>query len=179
MRDSFRDQLSIWRVRDRVDAIALVEHLRSPHSGLVGQLVRFGLAGGVVTLVYISVTTGLSQLAGLAFELALAIGFVCALSLHFTLQRIFVWIPRERFALPVKHQVGRYLTMAGCQYGVTALSTATLPNALHAPTELVYLGTMVVVTIVGFLLMRFIIFHDADPEELEHHTLANVVPRAR
>lgn len=127
-----------------------------------------------MTLLYLTVTTVLSQVVGLPFELALIIGFLCALLLHFTLQRLFVWVHSDGFALQVSHQVRRYLLMAGTQYGVTALSTAVLPHALGIATELVYLGTMVVVTSTGFLVMRFIIFHGngpapsspADPSEL-------------
>ena len=148
-----------WRGRDRVDARALIRHLRSPRSGLVGQLVRFGLAGGLATFLYVTVTTVLSQLVGLPFEMALAIGFVSALLLHFTLQRRFVWIHSDGFALRFPHQVRRYLLMAGTQYAFTALSTAVLPGLLDISTEIVYLATMAIVTTMGFLVMRFIIFH--------------------
>jgi putative flippase GtrA len=152
-----------WRVRDLSDARALIRHVRSPHSGFLGQLVRFGLAGGLVTLLYLTVTTVLSQVVGLPFEVALIIGFISALLLHFTLQRLFVWVPSDGFALGMSHQVRRYLLMAGSQYGITALSTAVLPSALGVSTELVYLGTMVVVTSTGFVVMRFIIFHGNGP----------------
>jgi putative flippase GtrA len=138
----------------------MMRYLRSPQSGLRGQIVRFGLAGGLVTLLYLTVTTTLSQLLGFPFEIALTIGFVCALLLHFTLQRLFVWSHSDGFALPMRHQVRRYLVMAGTQYGCTAASTAVLPGAIGAPTELVYLATMAVVTTMGFLVMRFIIFHE-------------------
>ncbi len=144
---------------------ARIAHLRSPESGLLGQLVRFGLAGGSVAVLYLTVTTVLSQVLGLAFQLALAIGFASGLLLHFTLQRIFVWTHHEEleeFALGFGHQVRRYLTMAAAQYGVTAASTAVLPGILGLAEEVVYLMTMVVVTTSGFLLMRFVIFH-AEP----------------
>jgi hypothetical protein len=49
--------------------------------------------------------------------------------------------------------------MAASQYGVTAVSTAVLPSVLGLSEEVVYLMTMVFVTTVGFLLMRFVIFH--------------------
>jgi putative flippase GtrA len=140
-------------LRDRIS------HLLSPHSGLLGQMVRFGVAGGSVALLYLTITTVLSQLLGVAFQLALAIGFVSGLLLHFTLQRLFVWMHDAEFALGLRHQVGRYLAMAGAQYGTTAASTAVLPGALGISTELVYLATMVVVTVTGFLVMRLIIFH--------------------
>jgi putative flippase GtrA len=141
----------------------LAEHLRSPKSGLTGQLVRFALTGGLVTVLYLTVTTVLSQLVGLPFQVALAIGFVSALLLHFTLQRLFVWVHDDGFALPLRHQVGRYLLMAGAQYGGTAASTAVLPGVLGVATELVYLATMAVATTAGFLVMRFIIFHGTAP----------------
>jgi putative flippase GtrA len=138
---------------------ARITHLRSPRSGLLGQMVRFGLAGGSVAVLYLTVTTVLSQVLGVAFQLALAIGFTSGLLLHFTLQRVFVWTHHEEFALGLSHQVRRYLTMAAAQYAATAASTAVLPGALGASNEVVYLVTMVVVTTVGFLLMRFVIFH--------------------
>jgi putative flippase GtrA len=116
-----------------------------------------------VTLVYLSITTLLYQVVGLPFELALAIGFVCALLLHFTLQRLFVWIHEDGFTLPLRRQVRRYLVMAGTQYALTALSTAVLPQALGISTEVVYLATMAVVTTAGFLIMRFVIFHGNPP----------------
>jgi putative flippase GtrA len=122
-------------------------------------MVRFGLAGGSVALVYLTVTTVLSQVLGMAFQLALAIGFSSGLLLHFTLQRVFVWTHHEEFALGLSHQVRRYLTMAAAQYGATAASTAVLPGALGMSNEAVYLVTMALVTTVGFLLMRFVIFH--------------------
>lgn len=125
----------------------------------MGQLFRFGLTGGLVTLLYLTVTTVLAQVVGLAFEVALAIGFVSAILLHFSLQRLFVWIHEDGFELAFRHQVGRYLLMAGTQYGCTAASTAILPNALGVGTEIVYLATMVIATTTGFLVMRFIIFH--------------------
>ncbi len=122
-----------------------------------------------MTVVYLTITTVLSQLVGLPFEVALAIGFVCALGLHFTLQRLFVWVHDDGFALPFQNQVRRYLLMAGTQYGLTAAATAVLPSVLGVSTEIVYLVTSAIVTVTGFLIMRFIIFHGhvsaADPTD--------------
>jgi putative flippase GtrA len=137
----------------------VIRHLLSPRSGLPGQLVRFGMVGGLVTLFYLTVTTVLYQVLGLPFQAALAIGFTVSLLLHFTLQRLFVWMHYEGFALPFRDQVGRYVSMAGAQYGTTVVSTAVLPRVLGISTEIVYLATMAVVTTAGFVLMRFVIFH--------------------
>jgi putative flippase GtrA len=154
---------------------ALVRYLRSPHSGLLGQLVRFGVAGGFVTLVYLTVTTVLSKVVGLPFEIALVIGFVTALCVHFNLQRLFVWVNEQGFALATGHQIRRYLLMAGAQYGCTAISTAVLPSVLGVDVEIVYLGTMAVVTTTGFLVMRLVIFHEA-AADAEHYALAERAP---
>ncbi len=141
----------------------LVRTLRSPESGVVGQGVRFALSGGTVALVYLATTTLLAEVVGLPFQVALAIGFCVGLVVHFTLQRVFVWTHHEEFALPLAHQVGRYLVVAAVQYGVTAASTALLPSALGVPTETVYLVTVVVVLSTNFLVFRSGIFHARPP----------------
>jgi putative flippase GtrA len=143
--------------RDR--ALSALRELRSPDSGIVGQGVRFALAGGTVALTYIGTTTILSAVIGLPFQAALAIGYCVGLAVHFTLQRLFVWTHREGFALAMHHQLGRYLIAAACQYGVTAASTSLLPGALGLPTELVYLATVAVVIGTNFLVFRNGIFH--------------------
>lgn len=126
---------------------------------MLGQGVRFALSGGTVALVYLATTTVLAEVAGMPFQAALAIGFGVAIVVHFTLQRLFVWTHHEEFALPLAHQVGRYLVVAAVQYGVTAASTGLLPAALGVPTEIVYLVTVAVVLSTNFLVFRNRIFH--------------------
>jgi putative flippase GtrA len=133
--------------------------LRSPNSGLLGQSVRFGLAGGTVALVYLTTTIVLAGVVGMPFQAALAIGFCIGLMVHFTLQRAFVWIHHEEFALPLGQQAIRYLIAATVQYGLTAASTSLLPLALGVSTEIVYLATVAVVLTVNFLVFRHGIFH--------------------
>jgi putative flippase GtrA len=137
----------------------VVRSLRSPSSGLLGQSVRFALAGGTVALVYLTTTIVLAEVVGVPFQVALAIGFCVGLIVHFTLQRVFVWTHHEGFALPLHHQAGRYLIVAGVQYGVTAASTSLLPTALGVSTEIVYLVTVAIVFSVNFLVFRHGIFH--------------------
>lgn len=140
-------------------ALSAVQDLRSPNSGLMGQGVRFVLAGGTVALLYLSTTIVLADVVGLPFQIALAIGYCAGLVLHFTLQRIFVWTHQEEFALPLSHQAGRYLATAAVQYGVTAASTSLLPSALGMSTEVVYLATVMLVVGTNFLVFRHGIFH--------------------
>jgi putative flippase GtrA len=138
---------------------SVVRSLRSPSSGLLGQTVRFALAGGTVALVYLTTTIVLADVFGVPFQVALAVGFCVGLIVHFTLQRVFVWTHYEEFALPLHQQAGRYLLVAGVQYGVTAASTSLLPTALGVSTESVYLVTVAVVISVNFLVFRQRIFH--------------------
>jgi putative flippase GtrA len=139
----------------------VLQALRGHESGLLGQGARFALAGGTVMVVYLTTTTVLADVAGLPFQVALVIGFCVGLMVHFTLQRTFVWVHAQEFALPLRHQAVRYLTVAGIQYGLTAASTAVLPAALHLPTELVYLATVAVITATNFVVFRHGIFHAA------------------
>lgn len=128
---------------------------------LRGQGFRFALVGGVVAGIYIGTTSLLAEVIGLPFELSLAIGFALAIATHFNLQRLYVWRHAEAFALPVHHQLTRYLAMAGVQYGLTAAITATVPRALGISPEVVYLPTVAAITATNFLIFRSRIFHVA------------------
>jgi len=131
--------------------------LRAP--GLLGQGARYFLTGCMATVVYLGSTTVLADVAGLPFQIALIVGFCVGLSVHFTLQRFFVWAHHEEYALPFNHQAGRYLVVAGAQYGLTAASTSVLPAALGLPVELVYLATVAVLVSGSFLVFRNGVFH--------------------
>jgi putative flippase GtrA len=130
---------------------------------MLGQGLRFVLVGGFVALVYLLTTTVLALAVGLPFQVALTIGFCLALCIHFTLQRVFVWANRDGFALPIHHQVGRYLTMAGAQYGITSATTSLLPAALGLPTEVVYVVTVALLAATNFLVFRHGVFHAKIP----------------
>jgi putative flippase GtrA len=156
-----------------VGAIRKLQALRGHESGVLGQGARFVIAGGTVAAVYLASTTVLADVVGLPFQVALAIGYCLGLIVHFTLQRVFVWAHGEAFALALHHQAIRYLSVAAVQYGVTAASTALLPEALGLPTELVYVLTVGAVTATNFLVFRHGIFH-ADPKDEELLTGAPV-----
>lgn len=120
---------------------------------------RFVLGGCTTAVVYLLGTTLLALVVGLPFEVALAIGFCLVIAVNFTLHRVFVWVHHEEFALPLHHQFGRYISVAGAQYGLTAASVALLPRALGLPTEIVYLATAVLITPINFLVFRSGVFH--------------------
>jgi putative flippase GtrA len=122
---------------------------------------RFILTGGIVALAYIGTTTLLAAVVGLSFEVSLAIGFVLAIATHFSLQRYFVWRHPSSYALPLHDQLVRYLGVAAVQYGVTAAIIGSLPQALGVSHEVVYLPTVVVMSLINFLVFRSRIFHPA------------------
>jgi putative flippase GtrA len=120
---------------------------------------RYAVAGAFVASVYLLTTTLLAVVVGLPFHEALVIGFTLQLAVHYTLQRRFVWVHNEEFALPFKHQARRYLTVAGGQLAVTIASTTLLPSVLGLSTEVVYLMTAGSLTVANFLLFRNVVFH--------------------
>ena len=148
----------------------------SSASGIHGQGARYAVAGTIVALVYLLITSFLAEVVGVPFEVALSIGFALALAVHFTLQRMFVWVHEEDFALPLQRQARRYLAVAGAQFAVTGLSTSLLPGVLGLSTEIVYLATVAVLTTVNFLLFRNVVFQaaTAGKEQSPLETLAPI-----
>jgi putative flippase GtrA len=144
-------------------AVLLLRRLLAPDSGLLGQWVRFAIVGGATALIYLLTTTLLAFVVGLPFQVALTIGFCFAMAFHFTMQRVFVWANSDGFALPFHHQAGRYLAMAGAQYGVASATTSLLPSLLGLPIEVVYVATVLLLPIVNFLVFRHGVFHAKIP----------------
>lgn len=135
--------------------------VRATESGLLGQGVRYAIAGAGVMVVYVVTTLALAA-AGLAFQLALLAGFAVAVTTHFLAQRLFVWRHDPPFALAASRQAGLYLAITAVQYGLTALSTSVLPGLLGVPTTAVYLVTAACITVATFVLLRNRVFHPRD-----------------
>jgi putative flippase GtrA len=142
-------------------------HVRATDIGLLGRGVRFVIAGGVVAVIYLTITTVLANVFGVPFQLALGIGFATALVVHYSLQRFFVWVHHEEFSLPVREQVGRYVLVAATQYGTTAAVTAFLPSALHISTTIVFFAWATCITAINFVIFRHGIFHADSPSDPE------------
>lgn len=128
---------------------------------LIAQIVRFGVAGGIVALVYLSSTTVLHSVLGVPFQAALVTGYASGLVVHFTLQRRFVW-RAEAYALTLPAQAARYLPIAAAQYGITATATVFLPALFGVRVLFVYFVTVAIVTSANFVVFRMAIFHGAN-----------------
>jgi putative flippase GtrA len=133
-----------------------------PDAGLASRGVRFALAGGAVTLLYLAVTTGLHEGLGAPFQVALIIGFATAVTTHFVLQRVLVWTHAGGFALTARPQAIRYLGVAAVQYATTAAATALLPSRLGVRVTYVYVATAALITVANFFVFRAFVFHQRE-----------------
>ena len=128
-------------------------------SALKGQPLRYATASATTTLTYFTLTLLLAGPAGLSIQVAIPVGYTLSLVVHFSMQRYFVFRNPQGFALAMHHQVGRYVTAAAIQYGLTALITATIPDAIGVDERIVYLVTALTLALVTFLCLRFLVFH--------------------
>lgn len=133
--------------------------LRTSEERLLGRGARFVLTGCIVSAVYLITTTLLASVFGVPFQIALPIGFCTGVAVHFTLQRSFVWVHSSGFALAFRHQAVRYVLAAAFQYGLTAATTSLLPSRLGVSTELVYVTTVVAVSLLNFAVFGRLVFH--------------------
>lgn len=134
--------------------------LRAPHvRRMAGQAVRFGVAGATVALTYVGFTLLLSGPGGLPIQAAIPVAYVLAVCLHFVLQRVFVFRHADEFTLSTGEQVRRYVVIGLIQYALTASATALLPGVLDVSEQLVYVGTVAVLSACTFLVLRRRVFH--------------------
>jgi putative flippase GtrA len=126
---------------------------------LTGETLRYVIGGSFTTVVYVGMTLALSGPLDAPIQVAIPCSYATALILHFLLQRRFVFRREEGFALARHHQLRRYLTTAGTQYGLAALSTAVLPAVLGVHEQVVYVVTALTLAAATFLILRAHVFH--------------------
>jgi putative flippase GtrA len=127
---------------------------------LTRLLTRFALSGAAVAAVHLAIVTVLT-LAGLPIQIALVIGYVAAISLHFTLNRRFVFATDAGYHHRLSAQGARYLVVAVSSYAITAACLATLPGALGVPELAVFFAVTAVLAVVSFVTLRAWVFRPA------------------
>lgn len=138
--------------------------LRHP---LVGPAIRYGIAGATVAAVYIGVPLLLNGVFGVWIQLAIPVAYVLAITLHFNLQRHFVFRHVDEFALSVRQQIGRYAAIGAIQYPTTALATAFLPGLFGVSERIMFVIITLVISVTFFLVLRGHVFHpDVDEERV-------------
>lgn len=141
---------------------------------LTGPTIRYGIAGITVASVYLGTPIVLNSAWGLSIQAGIPIAYVVAISLHFTLQRLFVFRHVETFALSRRQQVMRYAVIAAFQYPTTALATAVLPGLLHISSKASYLATATAIAIATYVVLRTRVFHPLEPLLPAHEELADL-----
>ena len=100
----------------------------APYRQVTLQLLRFGLTGAFVFGIYTGGTLLLSGPVGLPIALAIAIAFPVALAINFTMQRHFVFLDHDTFALAARTQLARYTLVTACNYALTTVSSSPFPT---------------------------------------------------
>jgi putative flippase GtrA len=124
---------------------------------LHAQVTRFALTGAFVAAVYFAVTTGLAVLAGAPTQLAVIVGYLCSLAVHFTANRQFVFASSGGYAHHLSAQGSRYILVALCSYSCTALLVALAERA-DLPELLVALVVPILFAAVTFFTLRSWVF---------------------
>jgi putative flippase GtrA len=126
------------------------------------ETVRYAISGSFSTLTYIALTLLVAGPLDVPIQIAIPISYATALVLNFTLQRRFVFPTEDGFALGRGSQLRRYVVAVLVQYGVTATSTAVLPDLLGVPETDVYVVTVLFLAVCAFLTLRSLVFHPND-----------------
>ncbi len=108
----------------------------------------------------------LNGLLGVPIQIAIPLAYLLAITLHFNLQRHFVFRHVDEFALSVRQQIGRYVMIGAIQYPTTALATAFLPGLLGVSERVMFVLITLVMSLTFFLLLRGHVFHPTVEEEL-------------
>jgi putative flippase GtrA len=124
----------------------------------VRRLARFALSGVAVQAAYTALMAALLLGAGLPRQAALSLAYVGALTVHFTLNRRFVFAPDEGYALGLSAHGARYLVTAVAVYAVTALGLAVLPEALGIAPFVAWLCITATIGVSNFLVLGRFVF---------------------
>jgi putative flippase GtrA len=135
---------------------------------VAGPLLRYCTAGATVAAVYLSIPIVLGAALDVPIQVAIPVAYIVAVSLHFTLQRHFVFGHVTSFALTAREQIARYVAIGAVQYPTTALASAFFPGLLGVSEPVVFVCTTLVVSTTFFLLLRSHVFHPTEEPDAPH-----------
>ena len=136
--------------------------LRVARHPIAGQTIRYGVAGLLVASVYLGLPLLLNGAMHIGIEIVLPIAYVLAVTLHFNLQRHFVFKHEAGFALTTREQIMRYVVIGAIQYPTTAVAAGVLPGALGVSTRVVFVCATLAISFSFFLALRLHVFHPSD-----------------
>jgi putative flippase GtrA len=123
------------------------------------QGLRYIAVGCLVGGLYLAITVGLSELAGLPFQVAMPIGYFTAIGVHFALHRSWTFTSDSGYALSLKGQAGRYLAFVVGQYAVVAGAVAVGTTVLDVSPLVAWLAVVAPLTLASFVVLRTKTFH--------------------
>lgn len=137
--------------------------LRASILGLITwSVLRYAMAGVLVTLFNLGMPVLLSITFGIPLEECIPASYVLAAMLQFTLQRLFVFRHISEFALSLRRQALWYVMIVAIQYPIAALATAFLPSVLGLSERIVYVVTALTVAFATFLFLRRNVFQSRE-----------------
>jgi putative flippase GtrA len=135
---------------------AFAARLRHP---LTAQMSRYAIAGAITAVVGTVTVFLLTGPGGVAIQPAILLSYPLTLTVHFSLQRRFVFADRDIYTLRMSTQLRRYLILIAAQYGCIAGGTALLVHVAglgDRPAYLIAIGTTPVIL---FAALRLGVFH--------------------
>ena len=126
----------------------------------LGVIVRFLVTGGIVAAVHLGLVTAMVLL-GVHIQVALIASYLVSLSIHFTLNRQWVFATDHGYAFRFTLQGARYLMTAALSYACTAIALALLPGALGLPELAVFFLASGAMAVVSFVLLNTWVFRSA------------------
>lgn len=137
-----------------------------PRAGLrahlppIAVLSKFVITGGLVAAVQFGIVTVLVLL-GVPIQLALALTMIVVLTLHFSLNRQWVFASEPGYAFHLTGQGVRYLLAAGLSYAGLALGTAVFPILLGVPDLVALLLASATMACINFFVLHLWAFRTA------------------
>jgi putative flippase GtrA len=122
-------------------------------------MLRYGISGAAVTLVYLGLPVVVNAALGVPIQICIPVAYVLAVSLQFILQRHFVFRHVSSFALSARQQITWYVIVGAIQYPLSALAVAVLPGLLDIPERVAYLVATATISLFSFLFLRKRVFH--------------------
>lgn len=133
---------------------------RLPRSRLIS---KFALIGVVVGLTHLGLVTTM-VVVGVPIQGALALAYIVALCLHFTLNRQWVFVAENGYAFRLSMQGLRYLFTAASCYAVTAVAVALFPSVVGLPELVVFFLASGGIACVSFVVLHLWVFRAAPRE---------------
>jgi putative flippase GtrA len=130
------------------------------HAPPFGVILRFLVTGGSVAALHLALVSAMVLL-GVHIQLALIASYLVSLTVHFTLNRQWVFASGEGYAFHLTLQGVRYLCTAAISYGGSATGVAVLPGLLGIPQLAAFFLATGAMTCITFVVLHLWVFRAA------------------